>query len=152
MNTEYSIAQRQHWMAVLAKSEYTHLQALWSAHEVSLAYTVVREPEFGMAQVRGKFANTGNRFNVGDTTITRAAIMLESGEIGHCYMVGQHKDKALLCAYIDAILQLNTHRVTVMQAVIEPLHHIYTEKRAKKRQEIETSKVDFFTLQRGESR
>lgn len=148
MTQNYTTHDRQHWISVLSRADYSAIESLWERIDIQESYTTIREPEIGMAQVRGRFSNKGNRFNVGDVTITRASVALDSGEVGHCYMVGRHKDKAVLCAYLDGVLQMDAYRDTVMAQLITPLHDAYLEHLKNQKQDIETSKVDFFTMAR----
>lgn len=143
-------ARRQHWMSVLARADWADIEHRWKSVGIDLPYTILREPEIGLAQIRGKMANKGDVFNVGDTTITRASVQFKNDVVGHCYTMGRNLDKALTCAVIDGVLQHDQHNQVVMDAVIAPLQQAFIEKRKHRKQEIETSKVDFFTLVRGD--
>ena len=81
-------ARRKAAMAVLAYSEATviagHLEAIaLPAHEN------LREPENGLVMVRGRVGGDGAPFNLGEATVSRAAVvvqndgLIEVGEILH---------------------------------------------------------------------
>jgi alpha-D-ribose 1-methylphosphonate 5-triphosphate synthase subunit PhnG len=93
---------------------------------------------------------TGNPFNMGDITMTRAVIKLDSGEMGHAYLKGRNKEHAQLAALLDALLQTQTYNTPLLEHVIQPLQRLMSQAANERAEEIATSKVDFFTLVRGE--
>ena len=60
--------------------------------------------------VRGRIGGDGAPFNVGEATVTRAAVRLASGEIGFGYVLGRDHEKARLIALCDALLQTDRYR------------------------------------------
>ncbi|WP_145495192.1 phosphonate C-P lyase system protein PhnG [Yersinia massiliensis] len=157
---------RQGWMSVLAHSQPAELLAHWQPLNLSPAYQVIRAPEIGLNQLQARTGATGRRFILGDMTITRAVIKLnDSADIyGYSYIAGRNKAHAELCALLDALLQLSTlnrHPATaqgkpaglnelLLSTVIHPLAAAQQERRQQRARAIATSKVDFFTLVRGE--
>ena len=79
---------RQQWMSVLAKADPADLQARFDALETQPGYDDIRQAETGLVMVRGKTGGVGNAFNLGEMTVTRGAIRLESGETGLSYVAG----------------------------------------------------------------
>ncbi|MCG9752515.1 phosphonate C-P lyase system protein PhnG [Vibrio brasiliensis] len=144
------VTQRSYWISTLAQSEYAQIVEHWKATELEPSYQVIRQPEIGLAQVRARMGSTGNPFNMGDVTITRAAIKLDTGEMGYSYLCGRNKPHAELAAVIDGMLQSGVHRQALMQQIIEPLAALKFERDQQRAKEVATSKVDFFTLVRGE--
>ena len=110
--TEQSIERRarQRWMSVLAKAEFGDLDTLWNNLPSKPAWTVVRAPEVGMVMVRGRAGGTGQRFNLGETTVTRCAVQLDYGAIGFGYVMGRNRRHAELAAAVDAMLQTPSRR------------------------------------------
>ncbi|MEF1312330.1 phosphonate C-P lyase system protein PhnG [Vibrio mytili] len=145
-----AVTERSSWMSILAQSQQNELERLWSETKIEQSYQVVRQPEIGLAQVRARMGGTGREFNMGDATITRAVIKLDSGEMGFSYLRGRNKAQAELSAVIDALLQTQVHHELLMRKVIEPLAAVKQEQQHQRAKEIATSKVDFFTLVRGE--
>ena len=97
-------AERKAAMAVLAHSAVSeitgHLDRLaLPAHEV------LREPENGLVMVRGRIGGDGAAFNLGEATVSRAAVRLASGEVGFGYALGRDREKARLIALCDALVQ-----------------------------------------------
>lgn len=142
--------QRQAWLATLAHSQPQQLAKLWQAQALSPSHEILRQPETGLAQVSGRMGATGDAFNIGDTTLTRAVVRLESGEIGVGYVTGRDKQHCLRIALIDALLQTSAQQ-PLLEQIIEPLANARQQALATKRSQTQASKVDFFTLVRGES-
>lgn len=141
------IAQRQAWLAVLAQEK----EAL-SQYETALtaqAYEVLRAPEVGMAMVKGKTAGEGQVFNLGEVTVTRCVVRLDGGEVGYGYVVGRSKQQALLLALADAHLQ-GPKQAEWTQTMLAPLRQQCQQKALLQQQQVAKTKVDFFTLVRGE--
>jgi len=143
--------QRQRWMAVLAASTPARLAALWQALELRADYQLVRAPEIGLTQLQARMGATGSRFVMGDMTVTRAVIRLEDGTYGYSYIAGRDKTHAELCALIDALMQHDAHHERLQRNLIEPLAALRLEQQQLRGREIAASRVDFFTLVRGDN-
>ncbi|AJJ17755.1 MULTISPECIES: phosphonate C-P lyase system protein PhnG [Yersinia] len=157
METHHTL--RQNWMSVLAHSQPAELLAHWQALNLSPQYQVIRAPEIGLNQLQARMGATGRRFILGDMTITRAVIRLnDSMDVyGYSYIAGRNKPHAELCAVLDALLQHSTVKgkpaglnELLLKTVIHPLAAIQQERRQLRAGAITASKVDFFTLVRGE--
>src|SRR5260370_41433293 len=70
------IAARQRWSAVLALASLNELEAAWAALADRPEYHLLRLTETGLALVRGRVGGTGQPFNLGEMTVTRAAVQL----------------------------------------------------------------------------
>jgi alpha-D-ribose 1-methylphosphonate 5-triphosphate synthase subunit PhnG len=142
-------AQRQAAMAVLAHSDAAdiarHLQAVaLPVHEN------LREPENGLVMVRGRIGGDGAPFNVGEATVSRAAVRLVTGEVGFGYTLGRDRQKAELIALCDALIQSADHAERVEAQVLAPLRTAMMSERNAKAAETAATRVDFYTLVRGE--
>jgi alpha-D-ribose 1-methylphosphonate 5-triphosphate synthase subunit PhnG len=143
-------AARQRWMGVLARADGARLETLWADHGVSAPLEPVRPPETGLVMVRGRAGGTGQRFNLGEMTVTRAAVRTPDGRVGHAYVKGRDKRHAELAAAFDALLQDDARRDALLAAVIEPLAEAEAERRHTLAAKAAATKVDFFTLVRGD--
>ncbi|GDY25589.1 phosphonate C-P lyase system protein PhnG [Agarivorans sp. Toyoura001] len=141
---------RQHWMAVLANASYPALVSRWQQLNLDPECEVIRQPEVGLARLQGRVGGTGERFNLGDTTITRAAVRLSDGTLGYGYLRGRAKQHALLSAVIDALMQNREYAPSLQEAVIQPLAELQQQAKHKTAEHAAQSKVDFFTVVRGE--
>jgi len=101
---------RQRWMSVLAKAPGDSLQNHFFKLGDVPAYSPLREAETGLVMVRGRTGGVGNRFNLGEMTVTRCAVRLDSGETGVSYVAGRDKQHAELAAVCDAMMQSATQR------------------------------------------
>ena len=142
-------AQRKAAMAVLAHSESSeiarHLEALALPASENL-----RQPENGLVMVRGRIGGDGAPFNLGEATVSRAAVRLASGEVGFGYTLGRDQEKARMIALCDALIQTSDHADRVEAQVLAPLRARMMSERARKAAETAATRVDFYTLVRGE--
>jgi len=147
----FDISTRQRWMRVLAHSQPAALSARMSALSLAPDYDTLRAPEIGLVQIQARMGGTGERFFAGDATLTRAAIRLNSGTLGYSYVLGRDKAHAERCAVIDALLQEQPYFQTLMETLIAPLEADRAARIAARQAEVNTSRVDFFTLVRGDN-
>lgn len=143
-------AERQAWLAILARADLVDLEDAVSGLENKPDYYFDRAPEFGMVMSEGRAGGTGRRFNLGHVSITRAALRLKSGERGVGYCLGQNEKKAEYIALFDALLQTDQADL-INEQLIEPLQQKQTEDRNISSQKSASSSVDFFTMVRGEN-
>jgi alpha-D-ribose 1-methylphosphonate 5-triphosphate synthase subunit PhnG len=115
------------------------------------AHETTRQPENGLVMVRGRIGGDGAPFNLGEASISRAAVRLVSGEIGFGYTLGRDGEKARLIALCDALIQNAHFKNEIEQAVIAPLREEQAAARARQAAETAATRVDFYTLVRGEN-
>ena len=82
--------------------------------------------------------------------MTRATVQLPSGQVGHAYALGRDKEKVRLAAILDATWCAEETRATVEEKIVAPLQRLQAEADARRRAEAAATKVDFFTMVRGE--
>lgn len=140
---------RQQAMAVLAHADTASIAALLSSLPVP-GHEVLRAPENGLVMLRGRIGGDGAPFNLGEATVSRTAVRLQSGEIGFGYALGRDGEKARLIALCDALIQTEVHRKHVETSVIAPLRERLATARDKTAAQTAATRVDFYTLVRGE--
>lgn len=143
-------ADRREAMAVLAKAPVGRIRELWQAAGIADASETLRGPETGLVTVRGRIGGGGASFNVGEATVTRATVRLASGEVGHAYALGRDGEKARLCATVDAVFQKPGAAGVIEERVLAPLRTMQEEDDRRRSCETAATKVDFFTVARGE--
>lgn len=143
-------AERKAAMATLAQSSGDDIVRLWNQSGLPSEAELLRGPETGLVTMRGRIGGGGAPFNVGEATVTRATVRLPSGQVGHCYALGRDKQKARLAAIADALWQDPAHRNEVEARLIAPLRSALATAQEKRRAETAATKVDFFTMVRGE--
>lgn len=144
------IGERRAWMAVLAQAPEEMLERwLRSVEDVALPARVwLRRPESGLVMVRGRAGGAGERFNLGEMTVTRCTLRLASGETGVAYVRGRSRRKAEIAALADALLQSAAWRESVHRHLVEPARaHLQAEK-ARALRKAQATRVEFFTLAR----
>jgi len=144
-----SHTERQHWIGVLSRARRSELLPFEDALR-DVEYHMIRAPEIGMTLVRGRMGGNGAPFNVGEMSVTRCVVRLTDGRTGYSYLAGRDKAHAELAALADAHLQGAQQRHWFDQ-VITPLANAQAERRAQKAADTAATKVEFFTLVRGEN-
>ena len=82
-------------------------------------------------------------------SVTRASVKLADGTVGHGYVQGRSKDHALTAALVDALMQ--TDAVDMVEAgLLTPLRDGMTAHKSERAAKAAATKVDFFTIVRGE--
>lgn len=137
-------------MAVLAESAAAEIASLVEGLEPLPAYDDMRAPENGLVVIRGRVGGDGAQFNLGEATVSRAVVRLATGETGFGYVLGRDRDKARLIALCDALVQTKDHSAAVESKVIAPLRARLEAQRDLRARQVAATKVDFFTLVRGE--
>ena len=141
---------RRSWLSLLARANGEALERLWAATRLMPDYSVLRAPEIGGVMARGRTGATGAPFNLGEVTVTRCSIQLGTGEVGHGYVQGRDKAKARQVAVIDAMLQTDAH-AGIERDVLAPLRSVEAEHRAARAAKAAATKVNFFTMARGQN-
>jgi alpha-D-ribose 1-methylphosphonate 5-triphosphate synthase subunit PhnG len=142
-------AQRRAAMAVLAHSDAAEI----AGHLETIAvppYENLREGENGLVMVRGRIGGDGAPFNLGEATVSRAAVRLSTGEVGFGYTLGRDRQKARMIALCDAMVQSNEFADAVEGSVLAPLRSVLIEEQSRRAAETAATRVDFYTLVRGE--
>ncbi|MCU0907021.1 MAG: phosphonate C-P lyase system protein PhnG [Rhodobacteraceae bacterium] len=142
-------ADRQDWMGTLARAPAADLVRYWDALGLDPAFAWLRPPETGTVMVQGRAGGTGAPFNLGEMTVTRASLRLETGEVGHAWVQGRDRAKARIAALADALMQTDAAD-RVRAGVIAPLAAAEAARRATRARKAAATKVEFFTMVRGE--
>ncbi len=146
-----AMAARQQWMGTLAKAKGGEVAQKFAELGPIPDYAVVRPCEIGAIMVRGRAGGTGSPFGLGEMTVTRCVVQLKNERsVGHAYISGRDKRHAEKAAVLDAMLQTETWHKQVMDTVVQPLQHIQNDKREQRARKVAATKVEFFTMVRGE--
>ena len=137
-------------MALLAKAAPSALDAHWQGLAERPDYALLRPAETGLVMVRGRISGTGAAFNLGEMTMTRCAVRLQDGPVGFGHVTGRSRRHAELAAVFDAMLQDPRWQDSVRTGLIDRLQQDGAARRQAAQAEIAATRVDFFTLARGE--
>jgi alpha-D-ribose 1-methylphosphonate 5-triphosphate synthase subunit PhnG len=144
--TEPSL-DRAAWMGLLARAGPARLAALMPPGLPD--HTPLRGPETGAVMVRGRIGGKGAPFNLGEMTVTRCTLRTADGGVGHAHVQGRDRAHARHAALIDALMQ-GPRAAEVRATVLAPLAAEEAERRAARAGRAARTKVEFFTLVRGE--
>ena len=141
--------ERRGWLSVLAKARADEVASAWDALGDRPDYRALRAPEGGLILVRGRMGGLGEAFNLGEMTLTRAAVRLESGETGLAYVAGRDRRHAEIAAAVDAMMQSPDLRPRVEGPVVARLDRAQQARRALGARKAAATKVEFFTMVTG---
>ncbi|MGM0537103.1 MAG: phosphonate C-P lyase system protein PhnG [Pseudomonadota bacterium] len=140
---------------ILALTPRERLAEHWTRLGLAPEYRRVRGPETGMAMVRGRIGGSGRAFNLGEMTLTRASVMLDDGTpgggpLGHGWVKGRDARHAELIALADACARRDDWRQRIDAELLTPLEAALDAERAAHDSRAAATRVDFFTMVRGE--
>ncbi|GHU14390.1 phosphonate metabolism protein PhnG [Betaproteobacteria bacterium] len=141
--------KRQQWMYALSHARLAELE-VFEPQLKAAAWQLIRPPEIGMAMVRGRMGASGAPFNLGEMTVTRCVVRNHENRTGYSYIAGRSKKHAELAALADAHLQ-GERQADWLSDLIEPLNAQRRARVSRQAAEAAQTKVDFFTLVRGEN-
>ena len=146
---ESETRRRQGWLSLLAKAPFARLEAMWAGLQAELpAASPLRRPEIGLVMVQGRISGTGAAFCAGEMTATRAAVRLDSGEVGIGYVGGRNARHAEIVAAVDALGQRAEWRELLERRIVAPLADEADARRRLAAARTNATKVEFFTVAR----
>lgn len=161
-DTETPQRARAAWMALLARAPLALLEQGLQAQLAPRRAEWLRRPETGLYMVQGRAGGTGQRFNLGELTVTRCALrtVAEPGDlqgappsppgatVGVAYVLGRSHRHAELAAWADALLQQAPLHAVLEPTLLAPLRLHLAQLQAQQQARAQATKVDFFTLAR----
>lgn len=143
-------SERRRAMSAFAVASRELLEAGWAALGGGEAIAPVRGPEIGLVMVRGRIGGGGAPFNLGEASVTRATVRLSSGAVGHATILGRDTEKARLAAAFDALWAEPARRERVEREVVAVALAAERDADTERAEETEATRVDFFTVARGD--
>lgn len=144
---------RRRWMRAFAMGSEGSLEKALSGVLPFPEYAFLRRPEAGMLMLQGRAGNAGRRFNLGEMLVTRCAVAVETPSgtrEGHAYIAGKRFRHAEMAAVLDALMQEPSIGGKLESELVAPLLAALAAKHRKAAGEAAKTKVDFFTMVRGE--
>lgn len=144
---------RQRRLSELARADAGRLKQLWdrfTANHSMPEHVVLRAPEIGTIMVQGRAGAVGAPFNLGEMTVTRTSVRLQSGQVGHGYVQGRDGGTAKIAALVDALAQTDA-AAQLDREIVAPLQHDRCAKTARRAAKAAATKVEFFTMVRGDN-
>ncbi len=150
---------RAEWMALLARAPLPLLEQGLADHTQSTPQWL-RRPETGLMMVQGRVGGAGEKFNLGEMTVTRCALRLapaaantpdpalKDTPVGVAYVMGRNHRHAQLAAVADALLQIPAEWSVLEQRLLAPLRAHVQAGQTRRHAQAQTTKVDFLTVAR----
>jgi alpha-D-ribose 1-methylphosphonate 5-triphosphate synthase subunit PhnG len=116
-------------------------------------YTFLRKPEAGILMLEGRTGNVGRRFNLGEMLVTRCAVRMATADgdvAGHAWVAGNRPRHAEAAAVLDALMQQPEYAARLERDLVAPLLAAREGIRRKTAAETAKTRVEFFTMVRGE--
>lgn len=147
-------SDRQRRMAALALARAQSLEEALALLPPLPAYTLPRRPEVGLIMARARAGNTGHLFHVGEVLVTRCTVCMEKpgGDpvMGYAWIRGRASRHAELAAVYDALWQRPDFSSVLDETLWPVLARERRERVARDAARVAPTRVDFFTLVRGE--
>jgi alpha-D-ribose 1-methylphosphonate 5-triphosphate synthase subunit PhnG len=150
VSAEDAIAARRRAIGLLARALASELKTPLAQRWADHGARDLKPAETGLVMLRGRAGGDGAPFNLGEATVTRAVVELPGGERGYANVLGRDAERARLAAIFDALWQNAAERNAVEERVLAPIASRLAAARATASAEIAATRVDFFTLKRGE--
>jgi alpha-D-ribose 1-methylphosphonate 5-triphosphate synthase subunit PhnG len=135
-------------MSICTTATGEELIAVIAAVAPTIAAADLRPVESGLVMLRGRMGGDGRAFNLGEATVTRAAVALSDGRTGFAYQLGRDREKARAAAIIDALWQGRER--ALIEGALAPLRTRLADAEALAARRTAATKVNFFTMVRGE--
>ena len=144
-------AARRDWLSLLAQAPRAALAAHAPPVLTDHRFDWLRPPETGLAMVRARIGNGGDRFNVGEATVTRCVVTHQPGDgpatAGVGWVLGRDDERAGWVASLDALLQVPRLHPVLDATVLAPLRAARDAQHRAEADRTASSRVRFFTLQ-----
>jgi alpha-D-ribose 1-methylphosphonate 5-triphosphate synthase subunit PhnG len=151
MNDLPEPARRADWLRTLARAPASTLAEFGDPVIAEYCFESLRGPEQGLVMVRARIGNTGDRFNLGEATVTRCTVRLRLGAdtvvAGSGHVLGRDAAQAARVARLDALLQVPALHPLIERAVLAPLRQLDEALQAAQRARAQASRVRFHALQ-----
>ncbi len=145
--------QRAQWMALLARAPLGLLESALQDDSCRPARWL-RAPETGLMMVQGRAGGTGERFHLGEVTVTRCALRVDAdaqtadATVGVAYVLGRSHRQVHLAALADALLQDPARQPVLDAQLLQPIRSHLRSAQAHRQARAASTKVDFFTVAR----
>ncbi len=145
------LPSRAQWMALLARAPVELMEPALGPQALVTPHWL-RAPQTGLMMVQGRVGGTGERFNVGEVTVTRCALRLQGADqdaaVGVAYVLGRSHRQAVLAAVADAMLQDPAQQSLLCTRLLNPLREHVNTQLAQRHARAQSTRVEFFTVAR----
>lgn len=145
-----AMSERRARLGVLAQAPSTLLHETWQAMNLDPEFELLRGPQTGLVSLRGRIGGGGAPFPFGDATATRASVRLKDGRTGHAMALGRDENRVIVSAVVDALCQDEDQAAIIDDQLLRPLADAIGERDREAAAQVAATRVDFFTMVRGE--
>ena len=139
---------RPEWISIFSKTSEDLLKNSLDHINFKENYDVLLGPEIGSIMIQGRAGGTGDKFNLGEATLTKCIVKFQE-KTGYSYHLGRNLIKSEYGAILDALMQIESYHSKLLMYVKEFQEEIQKEK-TKIIAGSSESKDDFFTMVRGD--
>ena len=144
------VSARKSAMALLARASFEELCNGLELAGCSLECEDMRPAEVGLIMARGRISGNGRPFNLGEVSVSRAAVRLACGTTGFSYLLDRDPSRARLAAIADDWWQTDNKRSSIETYLLQPVRTRIAAEKHKQRAQVAATQVDFFTMVRGD--
>ncbi|VVE37488.1 phosphonate C-P lyase system protein PhnG [Pandoraea anhela] len=141
-------ADRAKWLAVFARATRDELDDAIARCPDAPRFLWLRAPQTGLVLVQGRVGGSGDRFNLGETTVTRCTLRQQDGVVGTGYVLGRDAERAARVARLDALMQMPQHRNVLAAGPLTAIARRLAASAAQNDADAAASRVEFFTMVR----
>ena len=143
---------RRRWLALLAQAPRAELARHAPPIVADHRFDTLRAPEVGLVMLRSRIGQRGDRYNIGEATVTRCVLRLgpaggDEATAGVGCVLGRDEERARWMAALDALLQQPALYPVLNRQVLAPLATALATQRAARQARVDGSRVRFDTLQ-----
>jgi alpha-D-ribose 1-methylphosphonate 5-triphosphate synthase subunit PhnG len=142
---------RRRWLGVLCQASESELGEAWQQSGCGCEWQFLKKPEVVLVMVSGRAGGDGQTFHVGEATAARCVVeMGEPPVVGYGCVLGRSMLRAALVSLMDAWLQRLWLDGGDWIPHLSQMAQRQREADAAIAAEVASTKVDFFTMVRGE--
>ena len=142
--------ERQNWIRILSGADTSRLILEYKKLAISVPHTTISGPETGLIMVQARADGSGPRFNLGEMSVSKCLLKVDDRYLGYGMVMGSEPEHARLAALFDGLLQHPDFSSQLKRDLIQKLEQEQKEAEKKMTQETGKSRVEFFTMKRGE--
>jgi len=150
MTLKTQTINREDWIGLLGSADPTDLESALEKLNHPIEFNHIVKPETGMLMVQAKADGTNSRFNLGEITISKCILEINGQYMGAGWTMGTNLRHAELAALFDGLFQDPLFQETLNQTLIPLLKEKQQAKNDRRLKDAADTKVEFFTLKRGE--
>ena len=140
--------ERARWLALLARATRKELDDAIAHCPDAPEFVWLRAPQTGLVLVQGRVGGSGDRFNLGETTVTRCTLRQHDGVVDTGYVLGRDAERAARVARLDALMQMPRHRNALATGPLTAIAGRLAATAARNEADTAASRVEFFTMVR----